>query len=235
MVQSPDAYLIVEKGLPYSAGDVLPLFGGTTLLGRNSKECQNDIAFTSPFVSRRHAVIEGRDGEFTLTSLIEAKHGTTVKGVLLEPGAPYTLRAGDRIGLTDGLVVLVFAVVGSAGSETWDFPARPPEPREPPKPEPPVAFNPERREVIVDGSPRTLTDRLFNLFSILYDNRGRAVSDLEIKKAVWSDYELGVDGKPLVTDQELSTLKYRLCQILEPHGDLIRALRGYGYMLDLPR
>jgi DNA-binding winged helix-turn-helix (wHTH) protein len=61
------------------------------------------------------------------------------------------------------------------------------------------------------------------------------VSDREIKRAAWSERGVGVDGAPLVTDEELTTLVYRLRQSLEPHGDLIRTLRGYGYMLDLPR
>ena len=46
---------------------------------------------------------------------------------------------------------------------------------------------------------------------------------------------LGADGRPLVTDEELTTLVYRLRKRLDPHGDLIRTVPGYGYMLDLPQ
>ena len=46
---------------------------------------------------------------------------------------------------------------------------------------------------------------------------------------------MGADGMPLVTAEELTTLVYRLRERLRPHGDLIRKVPRYGYMLDLPR
>jgi DNA-binding winged helix-turn-helix (wHTH) protein len=71
------------------------------------------------------------------------------------------------------------------------------------------------------------------LLHLLYENQGRAVSTLEIKRAVWQEREPGADGMPLVTNEELATLVYRLRKRLGPYKDLIRTVPGYGYMLDL--
>jgi hypothetical protein len=226
MLQSLDAFLIVEKGLPYPKGEVLPLAGGKKTLGRDSKEYQNDISFSSPYVSRRHAVIEDRDGEFLLTSLPGTRHGTTLNDKPLEPGAPCSLSANDRIRLAGEEVLLVFAT-SALSSQTWDLPV--------PQPAPVLTLAAERREVTLDGRSLALTGRPYDLLRMLYENRGAAVSNRDLKRAAWPERGLGVDGEPLVTDEELSTLVYRLRQSLEPHGDLIRNLRGYGYMLDLPR
>jgi DNA-binding winged helix-turn-helix (wHTH) protein len=96
-----------------------------------------------------------------------------------------------------------------------------------------VILDQERREVIVDGQPMTLSGKLYELLEMLYENQGQAVSTHDIKKAVWQERGLGVDGMPLVTNDEVTTLIYRLRKRLGPHGDLIRTVPGYGYMLDL--
>ena len=64
MLQSPDAFLIVEKGKPYGIGEALPLSRGRALLGRSSQEYETDFSFLSPYVSRRHAAIEYMDGMY---------------------------------------------------------------------------------------------------------------------------------------------------------------------------
>ena len=66
-----------------------------------------------------------------------------------------------------------------------------------------------------------LSGRAYELLKVLYDNRGRAVSDHDIESTVWSDYGVGVDGKPMVTDRQLTSLVYQLRERLKPHRDLI--------------
>jgi DNA-binding winged helix-turn-helix (wHTH) protein len=91
----------------------------------------------------------------------------------------------------------------------------------------------DEKEVILDGQPLTLSGRLYDPLYVLHENQGRAMSKRDIKEAVWQERELDADGMPLVTDEELTTLVYRLRRCLEPHGDLVRTVPGYGYMLDL--
>ena len=47
MIQSSDAFLIVEKGDPYQTGETLPLARGKVWLGRVSQEHQPDFSFHS--------------------------------------------------------------------------------------------------------------------------------------------------------------------------------------------
>lgn len=235
MLQSPDAFLIVEKGEPYHSGEALPLVGGKVWLGRTSQEYQPDLSFRSPYISRRHATIECKEGVFFLTDLPGSRHGTWLNGEQLAPGVAREIRDRDRIGLAREEVVLTFATAVPMGSETWDYPET--QAGQPVVQEPgvPVILNRERREVALDGRPRSLSGKLYDFLCLLYENRGRAVGDRDIMAAVWQERGLGSDGRPLVTDEELTTLVYRLRRRLEPHGDLVRRVPGYGYMLDLTR
>lgn len=226
MSQSPDAFLIVLQGNPNQGGAALPLSKGKVTLGRASRDYQPDIPFDSPYVSRRHATIEYKDGVYLLTDLPGSRHGTWINEKRLAPGVPQEIKDRDRIGLARKEVVLTFVTAAVTASETWDYPES--------QPRPPVILEPERREVILDGRPVALTGKLYDLLRMLYDNWGRAVSSLDIKRAVWAERGLGADGMPLVTDEELTTLAYRLRERLKPHGDLIRTVPRYGYMLDLP-
>ena len=223
MLQSPDAFLIVEKGEPYSVGEALPLSKSKVLLGRNSPGDQSDILlipFHSPFVSRRHATIEFRDGPYLLTDL-ESRHGSGVSEEQLIPGEPWKLSDGDRISLARDEVVLVFSTAAPVGGETWDYP------------DPQLILDPDRREVILGGQHITLSGKLYGLLHVLYENRGRAVSILDIKTEVWQERGLGADGMPLVTNQEVYTLVRRLRKRFGPHRDLVRTVPGFGYSLDL--
>jgi pSer/pThr/pTyr-binding forkhead associated (FHA) protein len=224
MQQSPDAFLIVEKGEPHGVGEALPLLRGQVLLGRDSLDDQRGFFFFSPFVSRRHAMLEFKDGSHFLTDL-ESRHGTGVNDEQLTPGEPRKLRDRDRISLARDAVVLIYATAAPVGRETWDYPE--------PQPDPQLILDPDRREVILDDKPLPLSGKLYDLLALLYENRGRAVSTHDIKRTVWKERELGADGMPLVTDDELRTLVYRLRKRLGPYSDLIRTVPGYGYMLDL--
>jgi FHA domain len=225
----------VEKGEPYHSGEALPLVKDKVLLGRAFQEHQPDFSFRSPYISRGHATIEYRDGAYFLTDLPDSRHGTWLNGEQLAPGVAREIGDRDRIGLARDEVVLTFVIAVRIGSETWDYPESQPEAPAAPKPGVPVVLDHERREVTLDGRPLALSGRLYDLLCLLYEHRGRAVSDRDIKAAVWQERGLGSDGMPLVTDEELTTVVYRLRKRLEPHGDLVRTVPGYGYMLDLAR
>jgi hypothetical protein len=232
MQQSPDAFLIVEKGEPYGTGEALPVLRDKVLLGRDFPDGQRGFFFFSPFVSRRHATIEYRDGSHLLTDL-ESRHGTRVNDKRLIPGEPWKLRDRDRISLARDGVVLIYSTAAPAGGQTWDYPESQPEPPMAEKPDSPLILDPDRREVILDGKPLPLSGKPYALLHLLHENRGRAVSTLDIKKEVWKERGLGADGLPLVTNGEVTTLVYRLRKRLEPYSNLIRTVPGYGCMLDL--
>jgi hypothetical protein len=232
MQQSPHAFLIVEKGEPYGAGDVVPLVGDKTLLGRSSQEYEPDLAFDSPYVSRQHSTIEYSEGAHTLTDL-DSRHGTFLNGSRLTPGEAYDLEDRVRIILARDEVVLTFSVAHPTGSETWDYAESRSETLSTQKPGPVVVLDRERREVIIDGRMLDLTGKLYDLLCLFYENRGRVVSHVEIKRVVWQERELGADGMPLVTNEEVATLIYRLRRRLGPHAYLVRTVPGYGYMLDI--
>ena len=168
-----------------------------------------------------------------MTDLPGSRHGTWINNERLAPGVPRKLKDRDRIGLAREEVVLTFAMVGLTVGETWDYL----ELLSGTQPKDVIVLVPERREVIVNDQVLmpSLSGKLYVLLEVLYDNRGAAVSDFTIKMKVWPERGLGADGRPLVTDEELATLVYRLRKRLDPHGDLIRTVPGYGYMLDLPQ
>jgi pSer/pThr/pTyr-binding forkhead associated (FHA) protein len=233
MQQSPDAFLIVEKGEPCSNGDVLPLAKANVTLGRTSPDHQPDFSFLSPYISRRHATIEFREGSHFVTDLPDSRHGTWVNGQRLVPGQPHQIRDRDRISLARDEVVLTFAAAASTGSETWEYPESQPELSTAQNRGCPVILDRERREVSLDGQPLRLSGKLYDLCCLLYENQGRAVSVHDIKKGVWPEREFGADGMPLVTNEEVITLVYRLRKRLEPHDHLVRTVSGFGYIFDL--
>jgi pSer/pThr/pTyr-binding forkhead associated (FHA) protein len=168
-------------------------------------------------------MIEVKDESCFLTDL-ESRHGTSVNGKRLVPGESCELKDRDRISLARDEVVLVFSTTAPTGGETLDYPE--------PQPDPLLILDPDRREFILDGQPLGLSGRLYDLLLLLYENRGRAVSILDIKAEVWQERGLGADGMPLVTNQEVYTLVRRLRKRFGPHRDLVQTSRGFGYMLD---
>jgi pSer/pThr/pTyr-binding forkhead associated (FHA) protein len=223
----------VEKGEPYTIGEVLSLEKAKVSLGRTSPDHQPDFSFLSPYISRRHATIEFREGSHFLTDLPESRHGTWVNGKRLVPGRPYEIQDRDRIGLARDEVVLTFAGAASTVSETWEYPESQPEPSTAQNRGSPIILDQERREVFLDGAPLHLSGKLYDLLCLLYEKQGRAVNTHDIKKRVWPEREFGADGMPLVTNEEVTTLVYRLRKRLEPHNNLVRTVPGFGYILDL--
>lgn len=97
-VDDPDAirgpYLVVSAGP--DRGEIFPLWGEQTTIGRASREATWEVRLTDRAVSRPHARIERREDGYMLFDLNSA-NGTQVNGVLLE--GPVELRHGDVISL----------------------------------------------------------------------------------------------------------------------------------------
>lgn len=225
MTEQIGAFLIVERGNPYHWGEILPLREGKVLLGRGWEDQQPDISFDTLYVSRFHARIDCTQGLFTVTNLPSSKHGTKVNGLQIDKDVPHTLKDGDKIQLAEEVVVVFCS--SFAPGETLDYPSKGSEVG--------VALDEAKRRVIVDGRPLPFSGKPYELFRILWLNRGRAVSDDMIRIEVWPERapDPRKDNRiPLVGDEEISALVHRLRSHLGEHGGLIRTIRGYGYLLE---
>ena len=110
----PRAALVVK-----SSGNAHPLGERMTLIGRHDPvtgvlpEIDLSKEEMGKSVSRRHAKIEFRDGQFFLTEEIGTLNNTTVNGTKLETGVMTPLLDGDEITL--GAVELLFRLDGGDG------------------------------------------------------------------------------------------------------------------------
>lgn len=218
------AFLVVVRGEPYPAGTRFGLGRGSTTIGRRSSDSNPDIAFDSLCVSRRHLVIEWRDGSYFAADR-GSKNGTRINGAALEEGLAARIRDGDRLSLAADAVIFAFTTQvdsgtlsarGADGDRRTD-----------------IGLDDERREIAIDGRALRLSGNLYALFRVLYLNRGRAVSNAEIRASVWPDRAKDELGVPNAADVEINTLVMRLRKRLEDYGGLVCNLRGYGYMLDI--
>ncbi len=87
-----------------------------------------------------------------------------------------------------------------------------------------VSLYVERHEVLVSGSPVTLTYKEFELLSLLFENMGRVLTRDRILREVWG-YEF--DGENRTVDVHVRTLR----QKLGAAGDIIETVRGVGYKI----
>lgn len=83
-----------EIRLTFADGSEHALVESVTI-GRGAK---NDLAFTSPTVSREHAAITFRDGRWFIEDR-GSFNGTFLNGIRVQPGTPLPLRHADRIRL----------------------------------------------------------------------------------------------------------------------------------------
>ena len=216
-------FLLIEKGEPYQPGEAIPLTDGTLLLGRRWADHLPDIPFNSSHVSRRHARINCVQGLCSITDLPSSRHGTFVNGRKLVKEVPCKLGNGDRVELAKGAVVLIFCS-GEVLGETADYPSE--------EPNQELRLDQDRREVIADGRALRLSGKLYELFLLLWSSSGRVVDHNTIRKTIWPERALDHRGVPLVGEEEITALVYRLRGQLGKYGSLIRTVRGHGYLLD---
>lgn len=99
------AYLRLISGPGAPAGERFVLGEATTLgYGRGA----NDIHLEDAYVSKRHARVEHRDGQYLLRDL-NSTNGTLVRGVRIEPDKPRLLAAGDEIEIGETRLVFEYA------------------------------------------------------------------------------------------------------------------------------
>ncbi|OPY58311.1 MAG: FHA domain protein [Pelotomaculum sp. PtaU1.Bin035] len=225
------AFITIEKGEPFERGKVILLTSRQMLVGRCWETIQPDISFFSPYISKRHALLDIQYDRFMITDL-DSKHGTSVNGTDIASNQPYVLSNADKISLAKESAIFIFNNVrkGISG-ETIDFTdSLPCGAKE--KIRDNMVVHCERREILIDGERLQLVGKDMELFLMLYQNRKKAVSYEEIKIAVWPE-RMTADKQPDVGNEEITVLVYRLRKRLGRYGRKIIAIPRYGYMLDL--
>lgn len=228
----PEVFLIIEKGEPYETGTKIPLSARDMILGRSWNASIPDMAFTSLYISRRHAMISFDNNGFSITDLM-SKHGTQVNNCDIIENQAHLLRHGDQISLAKGSVQIIFNNEGETDrGETVEFTCA--SPFTAAAVQEPLAVNLGRREILIDGKPLHLFGKDLDLLLLLYRNRNNAVSYNEIKAVVWPErLHNGADHIPDVGSDEITALVYRLRKRLGRYGPCVISVPRFGYMLDM--
>lgn len=222
MSRTHKAYIYIEKGKPYEKGTLIPLSKNRISIGRQFSADKHDISFSSPVISRDHLIIEWKNGSYHVFDQ-NSKNGTKINDQKLEKSTCRELGNGDRLRLADDTAILLFSyevkpttLTLSEESEKLN-----------------IRFDAGRRELFIEGRKIVLRGNLYELFGILYKNRGKVVSHSEIKEAVWTERARDEKGEPFTSEEEIHVLIMRLRHKLGVHSRFLSNIRGYGYILDL--
>ena len=82
-------------------------------------------------------------------------------------------------------------------------------------------------QILVEGEPLLLSAREFSVLEILLLKAGKVITKDYIAQ------RLAADDEPL-TDNAIEIYIHRLRKQIEPHGAMIRTIRGLGYLLEKP-
>ena len=82
----------------------------------------------------------------------------------------------------------------------------------------------DRKTVIIDGTPASLTRTEFDLLSLLLKNRGQVLSRQQLMDSIW-------DGV-IVTDRTIDVHITRLRKKLGPYANYIVSRQGFGYVFE---
>lgn len=220
--------MLIKKGDPEHLQKRKFLHEDECTIGRRGSQLKPDIAFSSPYVSRKHAVIRKIGNQYTISDL-ESKHGTEVNGVAVHQ-APQPLFHGDLISLAKGVVELIFFAEGSEMDVTREF-SFPLSTAPASKATPGLLINLERREIRLDGKRIYLTGKDMDLLMLLYQRANQAVSYEEIMVLVWPERLVNTDKSvPDVGRAEINALVYRLRKRLGRYGEKVTTIPRYGYM-----
>ena len=220
MTSTPNATLVVEKGLP-DAGPI-PMGQGVSVFGKSPTV---DVNVDSPFISRRHFQIRCQDDVFFITDL-DSTNGTFLNGERLISQQERRLRDQDLIGMAGDQVL--FRFLDPVKTVTIDssslIPAAPRANTE-------LVVDSGSRDVTVRGEKLAppLSKKEFDVLELLYLGRGNAVSRDEIAKAGWPERPDG-DVTPEEIDQYILRLRRRIEED-SSRPKLIVTLRGHGYRI----
>lgn len=223
-------WIVIEKGEPYLSGTLIKNTKNNLFIGRESQQNLSlDINFSSLFISRKHCSLFC-DGEKAVLTDIGSKHGTFVNGNIVMPNSPYVLHNGDKIVLARGMVIIQFRQ-SEGYEETIDFSDT--QARKLRDNLRAITIDSEKRECIVNGQVILLTCKEWDCFTLLYKNINKLVTYDELKAGVWSE-RMGKNRDCCnVGNDEINVLLYRLRKKMGTAGDLIKNIRGCGFLLEV--
>lgn len=176
----------------------------------------NDVVIDDRWVSRYHAQVR-REGEHYLVQDLDSKNGTFVNRQRIT--TPTVLADGDEIQVTP-MIRLTFVDYGSTA----------PLPTEPQLPE--LELDLTARQVYVRGRllDPPLSPAQFAFLALLGEQPGRVYSRDEVIETVWPD-----DQAEGISDEAIDALVRRIrlrLRELDPDGEYIVTIRGYGFKLE---
>lgn len=87
-----------------------------------------------------------------------------------------------------------------------------------------LRMNLDRKTVIIDGNPASLTRTEFDLLRLLLSNRGQVLSRQQLMDNIWSDV--------IVSDHTVNVHITRLRKKLGPYASHIVSRQGFGYVFE---
>jgi pSer/pThr/pTyr-binding forkhead associated (FHA) protein len=225
------AFILVNRGNNQDAGKVFTVSEPVAVVGRLTSLNRPDIELSDDIVSRRHAEIIFKDGKYWIQDL-SSTNGTMLNDDRILSGNLYELKHNSRIGLglegSSARIILVFkqtedtniirgkqqdsGVNTGISKVSW------------------LKINDKKKEASIDGKPKKLSRKEYELLSFLYRNAGDVCSRDRIIEAVWSESK----DPSAISDATIDQLIHRLREKVEPdpsNPTRIISKKAFGYML----
>jgi len=222
------ALLIVKKGDPEDLGKTFNLNGPVIIVGRSTSQNKPDIELNDEVISRRHLEILLKDGKYWLKEL-GSTNGTMLNDDRIIAGQLYELKHNSRIGLgldeISARIILIFKesedtniirkkeiAVDLDRKVAW------------------LKIDEAKKEVQVDGEPKRLSRKEYELLLFLYRNAGNVCSRDDIIEAVWTDCK----DSSAISNATIDQLVHRLREKVEPepaNPSRIVSKKTFGYVL----
>ena len=222
------ALVIVKKGDPEDLGKTFNLNGPVIIVGRSTSQNKPDIELNDEVISRRHLEILLKDGKYWLKEL-GSTNGTMLNDDRIIAGQKYELKHNSRIGLgldeISARIILIFKesedtniirkkeiAVDLDRKVAW------------------LKIDEAKKEVKVDGEPKKLSRKEYELLLFLYRNAGNVCSRDDIIEAVWTDCK----DSSAISNATIDQLVHRLREKVEPepaNPSRIVSKKTFGYVL----
>ena len=192
-------------------GENFQLNQTSTVIGRDPSA---DIRLNSPFISRRHAMIENQGGYWYLTDLY-SKNGVYRNMNRIQPGKEVPLGHRDLV------------QIGSVSAFEFHDPERTVGQSELRLLATGLRLDVTNRDVFINGErlEPPLPPQQFTLLAALVKKDGDVVTNEQIANVLWPEAAGGVENAAI--DNAISRLRDRLAEVDETH-DYIETVRGVG-------
>jgi two-component system, OmpR family, response regulator QseB len=222
-------YLIIERGTPFNEGTIISITNPILILGRKGENWNPDLTFDNAFVSRKHAALYSKNGNFFIKDL-DSKHGTFLNNQPLIANKKVPLKHQDKISFAHNQVVLTY--ITQRLDETMDIKPFLSEIEK--RSSASYQLNPIKQELAIDNRVYFFSEKEYKCIEFLIQNRGQFVSKEEIKERVWPERAYSAGLSPDVSQEELNALIYRIRKKAQDNLS-IENIRGKGYVLTISK